>query len=202
MALTMKHTGLAPGFKRLAPITSLCTATPTGWKPVFPTPTFDGISKKSRFQNNKAKIQVLSANESQKLLADLRLQRPVSPHLGIYKWNMGSIMSSMMRITGVAYSGSFYLFGLAYLVSPYVCWDLSSANIAAAFASLPEAAKSVIKFAVAWPIILHSFNGMRHLSWDRAKGFNNNFIQKTGWAAIGATTLSVGYMVLFMSGLL
>ncbi|KAG9834007.1 hypothetical protein KCU98_g17414, partial [Aureobasidium melanogenum] len=180
-------------------MTSLCTTTSIGWKPTLPTLTLDTILTQPRFHSDKAKIQVFSAKEGQQLLADRRLHRPVSPNLGIYKWNMGSIMSSMMRITGVVYSSSFYLFGLAYLVSPYLGWDLSSANIAAAFASLPEAAKSIIKFAVAWPVILHSFNGMRHLTWDRAKGFNNNFIQKTGWAAIGATTLIVGYMVFFMS---
>ncbi|KAK6008062.1 hypothetical protein QM012_004876 [Aureobasidium pullulans] len=168
-------------------------------KPVLPIPAFKTVLGQSRFQSDKAKIQVLSTKEGQQLLADRRLHRPISPHLGIYKWNMGSIMSSMMRITGVAYSGSFYLFGLAHLVSPYLGWDLSSATIAAAFGDLPEAAKSAIKFAVAWPVILHSINGMRHLTWDRAKGFNNGFVQKTGWAAIGATTLSVGYMVLSMS---
>lgn len=160
-----------PDSPAVTPITSLCTTISTGWKLILPTPTFDGTLTHPRFKSNKAKIQVLSANEGQKLLADRRLYRPVSPHLGIYRWNMGSIMSSMMRITGVTYSGSFYLFGLAYLVSPYLGWDLSSANIAAAFASLPEAAKSIIKFAVAWPVILHSFNSMRHLAWDRAKGF-------------------------------
>lgn len=188
-----------PDSQIVTPMKSLSIAISTAWKPVLPTPTSDAILTQSRFQSNKAKIQELSANEGQKLLADLRMHRPVSPHLGIYKWNMGSIMSSMMRITGVAYSSSFYLFGLAYLVSTYLGWDLFSANIAAASASMPEAAKSIIKFAVAWPVILHSFNGMRHLTWNRAKGFNNNFIQKTGWAAICATTLSAGYMVFLMS---
>ncbi|KAG9590061.1 hypothetical protein KCU77_g8008, partial [Aureobasidium melanogenum] len=199
MALTTRRAGLAFGSKRLTPITSLCTTTSTGWRPVLPRPTLDAVLTQSRFQSNKAKMEVLSAKEGQQLLADRRLHRPVSPNLGIYKWNMGSIMSSMMRTTGVAYSGSFHLFGLAYLVSPCLGWDLSSANIAAAFASLPEGAKSIVKFAVAWPVILHSFNGMRHLTWDRAKGFNNSFIQKTGWTAISVTTLSVGYMVFFMS---
>ncbi|KAG9652713.1 hypothetical protein KCU64_g8280, partial [Aureobasidium melanogenum] len=197
MALTTRHAGLALGAKRLSP--SLGTTISTGWRHVLPRPTLDAVLTQSRYQSDKAKMEVLSAKEGQQLLADRRLHRPVSPNLGIYRWNMGSVMSSMMRITGVTYSGSLYLFGLAYLVSPYLGWDLSSANIAAAFASLPEGAKSIIKFAVAWPIVLHSFNGMRHLTWDRAKGFNNSFIQKTGWAVIGATTLSVGYMVFLMS---
>lgn len=168
-------------------------------KPIFLAPAFSAFSKQSRFQSGRAKIHVLSTKEGQQLLADRRLDRPISPHLGIYKWQMGSVMSSMMRITGVAYSGSLYLFGIAYLVSPYLGWDLSSATIAAAFGSLPWTARSLIKFAVAWPVVLHCANGLRHLTWDRAKGFNNSFIVKTGWAAVSVTTLSVAYMVLFMS---
>ncbi|GAB7355457.1 hypothetical protein MBLNU459_g5960t1 [Dothideomycetes sp. NU459] len=145
-----------------------------------------------------ARIKVLSAKESAQYLANRRLQRPVSPHLGIYKWQMGSVLSSLMRITGVIYSGSFYLFGLAYFASPYLGWDLCSATFAAAFGSLPFAAKSAVKFVVAWPFVLHCINGVRHLTWDTARGFNNSYIMKTGWAAVSATTLSVVYMVFFM----
>lgn len=177
----------------------LYSTTSTTRKPTLLLLALNTMSTQSRYQSDRAKIRVLSAKEGQQLLADRRLNRPISPHLGIYKWQMGSVMSSMMRITGVAYSGSLYLFGIAYLVSPYVGWDLSSASIAAAFGSLPWAAQSLIKFAVAWPVVLHSINGLRHLTWDRAKGFNNSFIMKTGWAAVSATTLSVVYMVFFMS---
>jgi succinate dehydrogenase (ubiquinone) cytochrome b560 subunit len=162
-------------------------------------PSLNAVSKQSRLQSDSAKFQVLSAKEGQQLLANRRLNRPIAPHLSIYKPQMGSVLSSMMRITGVAYSGSFYIFGIAYLISPYLGWDLSSATIAAAFGSLPWAAKSFIKFAIAWPVVLHCINGIRHLTWDTARGFNNSFIMKTGWAAVGVATLSVSYMVYFMS---
>jgi succinate dehydrogenase (ubiquinone) cytochrome b560 subunit len=168
-------------------------------KPILLTPALNAIIKQSRFQSDGAKIQLLSPKEGQQLLAIRRLDRPIAPHLSIYKPQMGSVLSSMMRITGVAYSGALYLFGITYLMSPYLGWDLSSATIAAAFGSLPWAAKSLIKFAVAWPVVLHCINGIRHLTWDTARGFNNSFIMKTGWGAVAATTLSVGYMVFFMS---
>lgn len=155
-------------------------------------------TSKSRFKSDKAKMQVLSASESHQHLAALRLQRPLSPHLGIYKWQMGSVMSSLMRITGVVYSGSFYLFGLVYLVSPYLGWDVSPTTIAAAFGSLPAVAKAAVKFAVAWPVVLHCVNGSRHLVWDMARGFDDGVIRGTGWVAVVATTLGVGYMVFSM----
>ncbi|KAF1819457.1 cytochrome b subunit of succinate dehydrogenase, partial [Dissoconium aciculare CBS 342.82] len=129
-------------------------------------------------------------------LAARRAQRPVSPHLAIYKWQIGSVMSSLMRITGVTYAGSFYIFSVAYLASPYVGWDLSSTAIAASIASLPVVAQAALKFVVAWPLALHCINGVRHLTWDTARGFNRRFIHRTGWMVVGATTMVVGYMTI------
>jgi succinate dehydrogenase (ubiquinone) cytochrome b560 subunit len=148
-----------------------------------------------RFQSNESKARFISAAEGQQILASRRLQRPVSPHLGIYKWQIGSVMSSLMRITGVAYGGSFFLFGIAYLVSPHLGWNLSSAAMADAAASLPVAANMALRFVIAWPFVLHCINGTRHLTWDTARGFNSKFIHGTGWLAVSATTLSVAYMV-------
>jgi succinate dehydrogenase (ubiquinone) cytochrome b560 subunit len=188
-----------PDTQAVIPGVPLYNTALTTRKSILLTPAPNAVLKQSRFQSNNAKIQMLSAKEGQQLLANRRLDRPIAPHLSIYKPQMGSVLSSMMRITGVAYSGTLYLFGIAYLASPYLGWDLSSATIAAAFGSLPWVAKSLIKFAVAWPVVLHCINGVRHLTWDTARGFNNSFIMKTGWAAVGVTTLSAGYMVFFMN---
>jgi succinate dehydrogenase (ubiquinone) cytochrome b560 subunit len=176
-----------------------CNTPLTARKPVSLTPVVNAIVKQSRYQSHSAKIQVLSPQEGQQLLANRRLDRPIAPHLSVYKWQMGSVTSSLMRIIGVVYSGSVYLLGIAYLASPYLGWDLSSATIAAAFGSLPWVVKALIKVAVAWPVVWHCVNGVRHLTWDTARGFNNSFIMKTGWGAVAATILSVGYMVFYMS---
>lgn len=67
-----------------------------------------------------------------------------------------------------------YVFGAAYLVSPLFGWHLDVATMAAAFGSLPIAAKFGIKTAIALPFTYHSFNGLRHLAWDA--GFCTNSI--------------------------
>jgi succinate dehydrogenase (ubiquinone) cytochrome b560 subunit len=63
-----------------------------------------------------------------------------------------------------------YVFGAAYLVSPVFGWHLDVPTIAAAFGSLPVAAKLGIKTAIAMPFAYHSINGLRHLVWDTGAG--------------------------------
>ncbi len=68
--------------------------------------------------------------------------------------------------------------------------------MAAAFGSLPVAMKVATKFMVALPFTFHSFNGLRHLSWDLGKSFANNTVIKTGWVVTGATIASSLYLAL------
>ena len=63
-----------------------------------------------------------------------------------------------------------YLFGAAYLVGLVFDWHLDVASMAAAFGSLPVAAKFGIKTAITLPFTYHSLNGLRHLAWDTGSG--------------------------------
>lgn len=98
------------------------------------------------------------------------------------------------RITGAILSGGFYIFGIAYLVSPLAGWHLESASMAAAVAAWPVAAKVAAKFAVALPFTFHSFNGLRHLGWDVGAGIKNATVIRTGWAAVGVSVVSALYL--------
>jgi succinate dehydrogenase (ubiquinone) cytochrome b560 subunit len=128
--------------------------------------------------------------DSYEILVSQRKKRPTSPHLTIYQPQMPWIASGLNRITGSVLSGGFYVFGAAYLVSPLFGWHLDSASMVAAFGSLPVAAKVAAKFAVAMPFTFHSFNGLRHLSWDLGKAFNNKTVIKTGWIVTGVSFVS------------
>jgi succinate dehydrogenase (ubiquinone) cytochrome b560 subunit len=114
----------------------------------------------------------------------------LSPHLGIYKWQITSVLSTLMRITGSVMSGSFYVSGTLYLASPWLGPDLSSASIAASFGALPFADKVLLKFTLAWPLAFHAFNGLRLFSWDMAMGISNKQVARTGWAVMIASTAS------------
>ncbi|KAH6655133.1 hypothetical protein BKA67DRAFT_559566 [Truncatella angustata] len=140
----------------------------------------------------------LSEADAQALLATQRQSRPVAPHLQIYDksqtWFGGSIWT---RITGSIFSGGLYTFSAAYLVAPLFGWHLESASIAAAFGSLPYAVKGGLKFLVAWPFVFHGINGMRHLTWDFAKGFSKPAIKTWGTAIWGVSIVSGLYLGFF-----
>ncbi|KAK1569578.1 succinate dehydrogenase cytochrome b subunit [Colletotrichum navitas] len=124
----------------------------------------------------------LNPDDGLELLAKQRLNRPVSPHLSIYKmeqtWFGASIWT---RITGGGLSAAFYVYFGTYLVAPLLGWHVESQSLVAAFGALPLAAKGGLKFLVAWPFTFHFFNGIRHLTYDLVKGFSKPDIVRWGW---------------------
>lgn len=114
----------------------------------------------------------------------------MSPHLSIYKPQIGWIGSSLHRITGVILSGPLYLWATAYLASPVLGWHLESASMVAAMGALPVAAKILLKTTLALPFTYHSLNGLRHLTWDLGRGLTNPAIIKSGWVVIGLSVSS------------
>nr|POE87340.1 succinate dehydrogenase cytochrome b subunit, mitochondrial [Quercus suber] len=147
--------------------------------------------RSSTVQRRYAAAQTLSQEQATtQILAAQRRNRPVAPHLSVYKPQVTWVLSSLNRITGVALSGSFYLFGAAYLAAPYLGWHLETAVLAAAFAKWPLIAKVGVKSLVALPFTFHSFNGLRHLAWDTASMISNQKVNQTGWAVVGLSIVS------------
>lgn len=140
----------------------------------------------------------MSPSDSYEILVAQRKLRPVAPHLSIYKPQIPWILSSLNRITGIAASGAFYLFGSAYLVAPLLGWHLDSATIAAAFGAWPVAAKVAAKFVVAMPVMFHSINGLRHLVWDTGREFAKRSVIRTGWTVVGLTFASSLGLAIFV----
>ena len=46
------------------------------------------------------------------------------------------------------------------------------------------------KFALAWPVTFHLFNGCRHLAWDMGHGFKIPDLYKTGYTVLGLSVLT------------
>lgn len=136
--------------------------------------------------------------DSNEILAAQRKKRPTSPALSIYRPQVTWILSPLHRITGGILSGGLYIFGTAYLVGPLFGWHLDSTSMVAAFGAWPVLAKVATKAAIAFPFTFHSFNGLRHLSWDLRKGFANQQVIQTGWTVVGLsaiTTLALATLV-------
>ena len=94
------------------------------------------------------------------------VQRPLSPHLSIYKPVLTMMMSIVHRITGAAlYAGTVVV----------VWWLMAAATGPAAYANFQWFAGSiigrVILFGYTWALIHHALGGVRHLIWDMGYGF-------------------------------
>ena len=91
-------------------------------------------------------------------------ERPLSPHLQIYKVELPMLLSGLHRITGIALSvGSILL----------VAWISSAVYSAEAFASMNRFLGGYIGqfvlFGWAFSLIYHSVSGVRHLIWDTGR---------------------------------
>lgn len=96
-----------------------------------------------------------------------RAQRPLSPHLQIYRPLFTMMMSIVHRITGVG-----LYFGMVLLV----WWLLAAAsNTPSAFNSFSGIAGSFIGLIVllgfTWALLHHAIGGLRHFMWDFIYGF-------------------------------
>lgn len=102
--------------------------------------------------------------------------RPLSPHVGLYLWQIGNTLSILHRITGV-----FLALGLAALGFWLVSLAGGEGSYAAAakvFASPPG-----LLFLLGWSFafLYHLMNGVRHLFWDVGRGFERAQRHVSGW---------------------
>ena len=144
-----------------------------------------------------AATTTIKESEAHDLLIKQRLNRPVSPHLGIYQPQVTWYASILNRITGSILSAGFYVFGFGYLVAPMLGWDFSSHAMVATFAGLSPAVKIGLKSFVAFPFAFHSFNGIRHLIWDMGLNLGNKHVQRTGYYVFAISGLATIYLAGF-----
>ena len=137
-----------------------------------------------------AQTQPAKTSDAYAILAAQRLNRPISPHLSIYKPQMTWYASALNRVTGSVLSGGLYVFGAAYLVSPLLGWHLESAAMAEWFGGFGAVTKGVMKFGISWPFTFHCWNGIRHLVWDTGREFGNKQVQVTGWIVVALSVVS------------
>jgi succinate dehydrogenase / fumarate reductase cytochrome b subunit len=126
-------------------------------------------------------------------MADVnRGNRPLSPHLTIYRPQLTSMTSILTRITGNAMLIS------ALLI---VWWFLAAATSPEAYAIADGFLTSwfgdlVMTFSVLG-LWYHTLAGVRHLIWDNGIGLDIPTAEKMGWAVvIGSVVLTVITIIL------
>ncbi len=121
------------------------------------------------------------------------IKRPLSPHLGVYKWSVTMTLSILHRMSGVALS----LCALAL-----VAWIVAAAFGAAAYATVTALLTSwfgiLLLLGFSASFFIHLANGIRHLFWDAGYGFARDTAHRTGVIALVAAALLT---LLFLAGI-
>jgi succinate dehydrogenase / fumarate reductase cytochrome b subunit len=118
-------------------------------------------------------------------MADVnRGNRPLSPHLTVYRPQLTSVTSILVRITGNA------IVIAALLI---VWWFLAASTSAEYFAVADGVLTSwfgdLVMVLSLWGLWYHTLGGVRHLIWDNAVGLDLPTAEKLGWAAIGGSVV-------------
>src|ERR1700688_782078 len=123
--------------------------------------------------------------------------RPLSPHLQIYRPQLTSVLSITHRASGVAVALGTLL--LVWWIASVVRGPDSCALVQHFIASFVG---RLLLFAWTWALFFHLANGVRHLAWDAGLGFDLESTTVSGWLVVAASavltlvTWLVGYVVL------
>ena len=112
-----------------------------------------------------------------------RRDRPLSPHLQVYKPQWTSVLSIVHRITGVA---------LALGALLLVWWLAAAASSAGYFAYVQGFMASwpgiVLLIGWAFALFYHLCNGIRHLFWDAGIGLELGPARMSGMVVVAAAS--------------
>ena len=109
-------------------------------------------------------------------------ERPLSPHLTVWRWHITMATSILHRATGVA------LYVGALIVA---AWAISLATGPEAYAGfkglLGSPLGKLVMFGLTVSFFYHLANGVRHLVWDLGHGLDLKSANSSAYAVFGFT---------------
>jgi len=114
-------------------------------------------------------------------------ERPLSPHLQIYRPVISMVMSIFHRITGT---------GLYLGMIVLAWWLIAAASGPDYYAVAMDWIGSVLGYLIllglSWAVFHHALGGLRHFLWDTGRGFAIPTVLRLSWATLlGSLTLTV-----------
>jgi succinate dehydrogenase / fumarate reductase, cytochrome b subunit len=115
------------------------------------------------------------------------IERPLSPHLSIYRRQINMVMSILHRLTGSAlYVGTLLL----------AAWLIATAMGEKEFELINTVfghpLGKLVLFGYTWALIHHMLGGIRHLLWDTARGLQIWQVNVLSWlTVIGSVALTL-----------
>jgi succinate dehydrogenase / fumarate reductase cytochrome b subunit len=111
-------------------------------------------------------------------------ERPLSPHLGVYKFAYTMALSILHRITGGIATVGFLVF---------VWWLMALASgpqaYASAMAFLSTPLAKLVLAGFTFSFVYHSCNGIRHLVWDTGRGLERRQARASGYFVVSASLI-------------
>lgn len=107
------------------------------------------------------------------------VSRPTSPHLGIYRFQISSVLSIMHRFTGLA-----LVAGMVMIVA-WLCIVAYVPGYYTSFYGFMSSRWGML-LLVGWTFSFyyHLSNGIRHLFWDIGRGFSVPQLHRSGWVVV------------------
>lgn len=121
-----------------------------------------------------------------------QVNRPLSPHLQVYRWGFHMVLSILHRGTGIA-------LGVGTLLLAW--WLIAAASGPDAFNAVQACLGSwfgrLVLFGFTWSLMLHLCNGIRHLFWDTGRGLSIPAVRTSNQLVFwGSVVLTVAAWVL------
>ena len=112
-------------------------------------------------------------------------ERPLSPHISIYRWPITMMLSILHRGTGLAMAAGFLVLAV---------WLASAAAGAAEYGEFAVLMSTTIGqlLLIGWSFAFfyHLANGIRHLVWDTGRGFEKSQANSSAWIVLAAATVA------------
>ncbi|HET7656302.1 MAG TPA: succinate dehydrogenase, cytochrome b556 subunit [Luteimonas sp.] len=122
-------------------------------------------------------------------------ERPLSPHLQVYRWQITMTMSILHRVTGtILVVGAF----------AFAWWLLALAAGGDTYATVADCLASplgkLFLFGFSLSLVYHLLNGIRHLLWDAGWGFEIPEFYASGWTVAALTVVFTLILWILASG--
>lgn len=110
--------------------------------------------------------------------------RPLSPHLQVYRWGLHMALSILHRVTGAALG-----FGTLLLA----WWLMAIAAGPDTYNQFLEFIRHpigrLVLFGFSYALIFHMLNGIRHLYWDMGAGLEVDTVKRSGQLVVALSVI-------------
>ena len=106
-------------------------------------------------------------------------ERPLSPHLQVYRWQVQMVTSILHRATGIVLAVGMIglVWGMLALAAGPERWAAFTACAGSPFGK-------IVLFGFSWALAFHLINGIRHLVQDAGQGYAIPEFVRSSWLSI------------------